>query len=371
MKIERVDLFQLEVPIVHVYETSYGRIDRAHPLILKFYTPDFTLFTECAAGAVKGFSYETIGTAREVLKGELLPAIIGRNVHDPAEFWQWCGHLRGHPMAKASVENAFWIIKALEEGKSLAALLGNEKERLVAGAGIGIQASPEALVGMADHYLAQGYTKIKIKIKPGRDLAYVAALRKAHPDVPLMVDANNAYTLDDIETLQTLDTFDLLMIEQPLGYDDIFEHAKLQARLKTPIGLDESIQGPYFARIAIEMNACGCINIKQCRMAGLARSCEVHDICQDAGIGVWCGGMLETGIGRAVLLALSGLPNFVYPMDIGASNKHFFQDIVSPEIKLNADGTISVPSAPGLGVEVDEKQLDRFTVARDIIRGRG
>jgi len=311
-----------------------------------------------------------MGTALEVLRQNIIPAVMGREISDPLEFHQLCKGFRGHPMAKASVENAFWIYKALEKKQSLAELLGNQKDRLIAGAGIGIQSTPEALVKLVDQYLEEGYTKIKVKIKPGQDLKYVAAVRKSHPQIALMVDANNAYSLDDIDTMKALDEFDLLMIEQPLAYDDIYYHAKLQSQLKTPIGLDESINGPYFAQLAIELKACGCINIKQCRVAGLARAREIHDICADAGIGVWCGGMLETGIGRAILLALSGLPNFTYPMDIGASDKYFFQDIVEPEFKLNSDGTLSVPKAPGLGVEVNEEVLDRYTVAREVIRFR-
>ena len=368
MKIDRVDLIHLEVPIVQSYETSYGIIDHAEPLILKFYSKDFTVFTECSAGAVKGFSYETVGTAREVLKSLLLPAVMGQEIDEPADFWKLCRGFRGHPMAKAAVENAFWIFKALEENRSLADLLGNQKERLTAGAGIGLQPSTEKLVDLVSHYLDEGYTKIKIKIKPGQDIKSVAAVRKVYPQVALMVDANNAYSLDDIDMLKALDQFNLLTIEQPLAYDDIFYHAKLQSQIKTPIGLDESIHGPYFARIAVEMGACGCINIKQCRVAGLARAREIHDICQDAGIGVWCGGMMETGIGRAILLALSGLPNFIFPMDIGATNKYFFRDIVDQEFKLNSDGTITVPRDIGLGVTVNEKILDRYTVARDVIR---
>ena len=368
MKIERVDLIQLRIPIVNSYETSYGRIDHAEPLILKFYTADFSAYTECSAGAVPGFSYETLGTAKEVLRNMLLPAVMGKVINDPADFWRLCHHLRGHPMAKAAVENALWVFKALEQARPLADLLGNDKDRLTAGAGVGIQATTAELVDRVGQYLSQGYTKIKMKIKPGQDVGCVAAVRKAYPQIALMVDANNAYSLDDIDTLKALDEFDLLMIEQPLAYDDIFDHAKLQSSIRTPIGLDESIQGPYFARIAIEMKACSCINIKQCRVAGLARSREIHDICQAGGIGVWCGGMMETGIGRAVLLALSGLPNFTYPMDIGASNKYFFRDIVDPEFTLNSDGTITVPREPGLGVEVNEKRLDKFIVARDVVR---
>lgn len=368
MIIDRVDLIQLNLPIVDAYETSYGRIEHAQPLILKFYTADFTVFTECSAGAVPGFSYETLGTAKEVLKNQILPAVMGKTIEDPFDFWHLCKHLRGHPMAKAAVENALWVFKALAEDRPLAEVLGNDKDRLAAGAGVGIQATAGALVDRIGRYLDQGYTKIKMKIKPGQDIERVAAVRKSYPHIALMVDANNAYSLEDIDTLKALDAFDLLTIEQPLAYDDIFYHAKLQAHLKTPIGLDESIHSPYFAQLAIEMKACGCINIKQCRVAGLGRAMKIHDICRDSGIGVWCGGMMETGIGRAVLLALSGLPNFTYPMDIGASNKYFFKDIVEPDITLNSDGTITVPRKPGLGVDVNENRLDRFTVARDVIR---
>lgn len=368
MKIDRVDMIHLEVPIIQPYETSYGLTDHAEPLILKFYTRDFIVYTECSAGAVRGFSYETIGTAREILKSQLIPAVLGKEISEPADFWKLCGKFRGHPMAKAAVENAFWIFKALEQQLSLADILGNREDRLMAGAGIGLQSSPQKLLDLVSHYLEEGYTKIKIKIKPGQDIESVDAIRKVYPQVSLMVDANNAYSLDDIDAMKALDEYELLTIEQPLAYDDIFYHARLQSQLKTPIGLDESIHGPYFAQIAIEMGACGCINIKQCRVSGLARAREIHDICRAADIGVWCGGMMETGIGRAVLLALSGLPGFIFPMDIGATNKYFARDIIEEEFKLNADGTITVPRNIGLGVTVNEKTLDRFTVARDVIR---
>ena len=368
MKIDRVDLIHLKIPIIRAYETSYGRIDHAEPLILKFYTADAAVFTECSAGAVPGYSYETDGTANSVLKDLLLPRVLGKDFDEPADFWRLCADVRGHPMAKAAVENAFWILKAESENRSLAALLGNVRKRLLAGAGVGIQPTVEHLIELVGHYLSQGYTKIKMKIKPGTDIERVAAVRKEFPNITLMVDANNAYTLDDMDTIMALDAFDLQVIEQPLAYDDIVDHAKLQTRLQTAIGLDESIQGPYHARIAIEMQACRSMNIKQCRVAGLTRAVKIHDMCRDAGIGVWCGGMMETGIGRAVLLALSGLPNYTYPMDIGASDKYFIQDVVNPQFTLNSDGTLTVPDGPGLGVEVDERRIDALTVGREVIR---
>jgi len=368
MKIERVDLIQLQLPIVGHFETSYGRKYSSDKLILKFYTPDFVTYTECVAGTVLGYSYETIGTALVVLKELLLPAVMGQPLDGPEDFWKLCGRFRGHPMAKAAVENAFWILKALEEGRPLARLLGHDRDRVTAGVSVGIQDSAEELIDLIGGYLAEGYPKIKMKIKPGLDVARVEAVRRAYPDITLMVDANNAYSLADLDVLKALDQFDLLMIEQPLAYDDIFDHAKLQPQLKTPICLDESIHGPYFARVAIEMKACRIINIKQGRVSGLARAKKVHDICQRGGLGVWCGGMFETGVGRAVLVALAGLPNFIYPSDISASRRYYPRDIVDPEFSLNPDGTISVPQGPGLGVEVNEKVLDGYTTAREVIR---
>ena len=212
-----------------------------------------------------------------------------------------------------------------------------------------------------------GYPRIKIKIKPGMDIDYVATVRKAFPDIQLMVDANNAYSLSDMNTLKALDEFNLLMIEQPLAYDDIFDHAKLQQQLKTPVCLDESIHGPYFARVALETKACRIINIKQGRVAGLARAKEIHDICQAGDVGVWCGGMFETGVGRALIVALAGLPNFFYPSDISASERYYPRDIVDPEFTLNPEGTISVPTEPGLGVTVNEDVLSSSIVSTEKI----
>ena len=368
MRIERVDLIRIKMPIVGHFETSYGRRYDSDKLILKFYTPDFETYTECVAGTALGYSYETIGTAREVLKSHLLPAIMGQELNGPDDFWRMCGRFRGHPMAKAAIENALWIITAMEKNTSLAKLLGNEKDRVTAGVSIGIQDSSQELVDLAAQYLEQGYPRIKMKIKPGADVKRVAAMRDAYPDVPLMVDANNAYSMDDLDILKALDGFNLIMIEQPLAYDDIHDHAKLMPQLKTPLCLDESIHGPYFARVAIEVKACKIINIKQGRVAGLVRSKEVHDMCRQADIGVWCGGMFETGVGRAIQVALAGLPNFIYPNDISASARYYPRDIVDPEFKLNPDGTISVPEEPGLGVEVNQKALDGYTIAREVVR---
>lgn len=368
MRIDRVDIIQIQMPVVRPYETSYGTVDKFDRLVLKFYTADFPVYTDCASGSLIGFSYETLGTARDVLKNHILPAVMGKTINGPEDFPRLCKGLPGHPMAKASVENAFWILKAMALNVSLAELIGNRRDRLEAGAGVGIQRTPEELIDLVGKYLNQGYTKIKMKIKPGVDRERIEAVRKAYPEISLMVDANNAYSTADIDALKDLDHFGLLMIEQPLEEDNILGHAKLQAGIKTPVGLDESIRSPFLARMAIEMKACRCINIKQCRVGGLAQAIEIHDICRRNGVGVWCGGMMETGPGRAVLLALSGLPNFIYPLDIGDSHKYFFRDIISPPFTLNDDATLTVPRGTGLGVDVDEKALEDFTVAREILR---
>lgn len=368
MRIRRVDFILLKMPRVGTFETSYGRQHDVERLLLKIHGGDFVVYTECVAETDLGYSYETIGTAREILKVYLLPTLAGKELEDPHAFWEFCGRFRGHPMAKAAVENALWILKAMEQDKPLARILGNYADRVLSGVSIGIQKDPQQLVEMANRFVEQGYPRLKLKIKPGADIAFVEAVRNAFPEVPLTLDANNAYTLRDIETLTALDRFDLLMIEQPLAYDDIHDHAKLQAQITTPICLDESIHGPEQARVAIETKACGVINIKQGRVGGLTKAIEIHDLCQEAGIGVWCGGMGETGVGRAIQAALAGLPNFVYPNDISASDRYFSKDIIEPQFVLNPDGTINVPQERGLGVIVDERTLDRYTIAREVMR---
>jgi o-succinylbenzoate synthase len=370
MKIERVDLIHIRMNLVSPFQTSYGQDFEMDKIVLKVYTPDVFAYSECVAEGYPYYAYETVGTVSEILRKFILPSVMGINLRGPEDCWEKISKFRGHPMAKAAVENAVWILKALEEGKPLGKLLGGEKDRVVAGVPIGIQDHVGKLIERIGLYLSKGYPRVKIKIKPGKDLAVVDAVRKQFPDIPLMVDANNAYSLSDLKTLKSLDAYRLLMIEQPLAYDDMVDHAKLQSQMDTPICLDESIHGPYDARIAAELNACRIINIKQGRVGGLAPACEVHKIAQDKGIGVWCGSMLETGIGQAVNLAIASLPNFVYPNDIHESELFWVKDLIDPPVTLNSDGTISVPSEPGLGVKVNEEVLEHFTVAREVIRFR-
>jgi O-succinylbenzoate synthase len=370
MKIERADIIHIRMNLVSPFQTSYGEDYEMDKIVLKVYTPDMIAYSECVAEGYPYYAYETVGTVSEILRKFILPSVMGIHLSGPEECWEKISRFRGHPMAKAAVENAVWILKALEEGKPLGKLLGGEKDRVPAGVPIGIQDHVEKLIELIGLHLRKGYPRVKIKIKPGKDLDVVEAVRKQFPDITLMVDANNAYSLSDLKTLKALDPYRLLMIEQPLAYDDIVDHAKLQSQMDTPICLDESIHGPYYARIAAELNACRIINIKQGRVGGLAPACEVHKIAQDKGIGVWCGSMLEMGIGQAVNLAIASLPNFVYPNDIHESELFWVKDLIDPPVTLNSDGTISVPSEPGLGVKVNEDVLEHFTVGREVIRSR-
>lgn len=367
MKIERVDLIHIRMPLVSPFETSMGRHEDLEKLILKAYTPDGTAYSECVASAKPFYGQETIGTARHILRDFILPTILGRDIAGPEEYQKMISPFRGHAMAKAVVENALWVLKAEEEGSSLAALIGGAKDGIQSGVSIGIQRTPEELLDQIAGYLEAGYPRIKIKIKPGKDLDLLEAVRLRYPHIPLMVDANAAYTLRDMAPLKAMDEFGLQMIEQPLSHEDLLDHAKLQARLKTPLSLDESINGPHSARAAAELGACRIINIKQGRVGGILPAMEVHDIAWEHGMGVWCGGMLETGIGRAVNVALATLPNFIYPSDISASERYWERDIIDPEFRINGDGTIDVPKGPGLGVAVNESFLARVTLGRETV----
>jgi o-succinylbenzoate synthase len=368
MKIERVDLIQIRMRLKAPFETSYGRQSELDKLIIKVYTHDETAYSECTVGNQPLDSYETLETAKYILKSFIIPSIMGSELRGPDHYWEKIARFRGHPMAKAAMENAIWTLKAMEEGIPLAKCLGGQRDKILSGVSIGIQNSTEELIERIASYLSQGYPKVKIKIKPGKDVNTIEEVRHHFPDITLMVDANNAFSLNHMETLEAMDQFNLLMIEQPLGHDDMVDHSRLQAKLETPICLDESINSPSAARVAAALHACRIINIKQGRVGGLTQALEVHNIAQANGMGVWCGGMLETGIGRAVNVAIATLPNFIYPSDISASDRYWERDLIDPPFAINPDGTIDVPSEPGLGVKVNEAVLDRFTVEQEIIR---
>jgi O-succinylbenzoate synthase len=366
MHIEVVETRVVEMNLVSPFTTSFGTQLTRPCILIRLHAEGVDGWGECVAGEGPWYSYETIGTAWHVLHDYILPLIVGQDLQDAADLWQRLGRIRGHRMAIAGVEQALWDLQARATGISLAQAIGADRSEIAVGVSIGIQRSPQQLVEVVERHLAQGYQRIKLKIAPGQDLPFVAAVRERFPDILLSVDANSAYHLSDLEHLRQLDAFDLLMIEQPLDEEDIVDHATLQRALKTAICLDEAICTPDDARHAIALGSCRIINIKPGRVGGILRSKQIHDLCQSAGIPVWCGGMLETNIGRANNVALAALPNFRLPSDISASARYYHQDIAGPSFTLTPRGTIAVRDAPGSGVDIDPEALDRFTTRREL-----
>lgn len=364
MKIEALTLHHIRLPLVAPFETSFGSIDHKECILVELRAEGLTGYGESAVERDPGYNYETTGTAWHILKDFVSPLILGKDVTDAADFQRRVAGIRGHHLAKAGVEMALWDLLGKRDGKSLKEMFGGERDKVEVGVSIGIQGTASALVRVAEGYVKQGYNRLKIKIKPGRDVEDTSMVREAFPDIRLQVDANSAYSLATSETLRPLDQLDLLLIEQPLFEDDIWDHRVLQAQFKTPICLDESVVSPRHARYAIEMKACRIINIKPGRVGGLSQGLEIHDMCRTQGMPVWCGGMLETGVGRASSLAIASLPGFTLPGDISASERYFPGDITHERFTLNPDSTIDVPDAPGLGVTVDEKTLQGFTLAK-------
>ena len=369
MKISTITLAHLRMPLLGHFETSFGRIDERECILITIQSDGLTGYGECAADRDPGYSYETTGTAWHILKDFISPLLLGQDVKDAADFQRRVAGIRGHPMAKAGVEMALWDLAGKRQGRSLRDLFGGTSEKVDVGVSVGLQESPQRLVQVVEQYLSDGYRRIKIKIKPGRDIDDARAVRQAYPEIRLQVDANSAYTLETSAVLRALDDLRLLLIEQPLSEDDIWDHRKLQREFRTPICLDESIVSPRHARYALEMEACRVINIKPGRVGGLSQGIAIHDLCRQAGMPVWCGGMLETNVGRAANLALASLPGFSLPGDISASARYYAHDITHETFSLNSDSTITVPSGPGLGVTLDETALKKVTVAQTTLRG--
>jgi len=369
MQLDSVELFHLSMRLKAPFETSFGVEHDRECLILKVQGEGLAGWGECVAGQFPGYSYETAATAWHMLKDFYIPVLLAAPLQGIRDFRERIAHLRGHPMARAGLEMALWDLWGKAQGKSVKELLGGDRPRVPVGVSIGLQDSTPALLQTVQGYVDSGYARVKLKIKPGRDLEPVRAVRQAFPDLPLQVDANSAYTLADSQTFQAMDDLDLLMIEQPLAEDDLLDHVRLQAELKTALCLDESILSARIARQALEAGACRIINIKAGRVGGLTEAAAVHDVCREAGAPVWCGGMLETGIGRASNLALASLPGFTLPGDISASERYYAEDIAEPLFELNPDSTIQVPEGPGLGVQVVEAALQRATLRRELVRG--
>ncbi|MCK6600583.1 MAG: o-succinylbenzoate synthase [Bacteroidetes bacterium] len=364
MRIDRIELIHVKLVLVSPFVTSMGvELDEEH-IIIRVDGEGVTGWGESVAEGTPFYSYETVSTAWPVLSGFLIPWTLGKtfsSVGDAIQSWE---KVRGHRMAKAGLEAALWDLFAKAEGRSLASLLGGKKDRVDVGVSIGIQDSVPHLLSKVDGYLKEGYQRIKIKIAPGQDLDLVKGIRKEFPDIRLQVDANSAYSLADIPLFKAMDDDRLILIEQPLGYDDIYFHSKLQKELRTPVCLDESIHSEADTLAALELDSCRIINIKPGRVGGFSESKKIHDLCLSRNVPVWCGGMLESGIGRAGNVALASLPGFTLPGDISASKKYYAFDIVDPEFTVNPDGTMTVPTGPGIGVEVNMKNLDRVTVTR-------
>ena len=369
VKLERVIVREISLPLVHFFETSFGRIHGRRVLLVEVRADGLSGWGECVADDAPGFSYETVDTVWPVLSRFLVPRMLGVRFSRADEFPGRVRSVRGHPMAKAGLEAALWDLQAKAAGMPLWKLLGGRHRRIPCGVSIGIQDHPDILLGKIEQELEAGYRRIKIKIKPGWDLDVVAAVRKRFPRISLMVDANSAYGRKDFDHLAELDRFDLLMMEQPLEYDDVFRHVELQARLRTPICLDESIRHRRDADHAIAVGACRIVNIKMGRVGGHTEARAVHDVCRAGGVPVWCGGMLVTGIGRAHNVALSTLENFTLPGDVSASRRYFHRDTARPPIEVDSDGTITPSLEPGIGYEPDLEWIDRITVRSETWSG--
>ena len=362
MKIEKIELFLCRLPLVHFFETSFGRsYDRTFVLV-RVQGAGHEGWGESVAEANPYYSSETTETVWHIIAGFIAPLIVGQTFDHPREIYPALRRIRGHNMAKAGVEMAIWDLHARNEGRPLSRVLGGTRDRIASGVSIGIQDSFDQLMEKIEKELAAGYQRIKIKIKPGWDVEAVERVRGKFGNIPLQVDANAAYSLDDTDLLARLDPFGLLLIEQPLDYDDVMDHAVLQRRLKTPVCLDESIHTVRIARDAIDAKACQIINIKPGRVGGHQASIELHDLCAAHGIPVWHGGMLESGIGRAHNIHLASLPNFTLPGDIAASKRYYEPDLIDPPIDIAKDGTIAVPTSPGIGVNIVRERVDKATL---------
>jgi O-succinylbenzoate synthase len=355
------------MPLIAPFQTSFGEASLRRMLLLELDADGATGWGECTAGEDPYYSYETVETAWHILRDFLWPIVKYKEFASAAEVWDLLSRVRGHNMAKAALETALWDAEAKQKNLPLAGLLGGRRDEISCGVSIGIQPDIATLHAKVEKELAAGYQRIKIKIKPGNDVEPARALREKFPRLRLMVDANSAYRLQDAPLLKKLDAFYLIMIEQPLGHDDIYSHAALQRQLDTPICLDECIHDIEHARAAIEIGACKIINLKLGRVGGHTPARRIHDHCQQKSIPVWCGGMLESGIGRAHNIAMSTLPNFTLPGDVSASRRYWSEDIIEPEVEVTPQGTIKVPTAAGIGYTPRLDRIESLTQRREVL----
>ena len=368
MKVEAVTIRELRMPLKYFFETSFGRSESRRVLLVTAHCEGVEGWAECVAGDGPFFSYEWVETAWATLRDFLVPAIVGVTLQEAKESVALMSRVRGHNMAKAALENALWDAEAHQKQQPLWKLLGGTVNEIACGVSIGIQDSHEQLLEKIETELYAGYQRIKVKVKPGWDVEVLTKIRQRWPRILLSCDANSAYRSTDLEHLRKFDDFKLLMIEQPLWDDDIYQHSRLQRELQTSICLDESIRQARDAEEAIELGACRIMNIKVGRVGGFTEAIAIHDVCQRHGIPVWCGGMLETGIGRAHNVALSTLPNFRLPGDVSASKRYWAEDIVQPEIEVSSRGTIGVHDVAGTGYEVRTERIQKLTVRAETLR---
>jgi o-succinylbenzoate synthase len=370
-RIESITVREVRLALKEPFRISSGVQSHRRIVLVRLAGEGAEAWGECVAGEHPNYSPENADTAWLAIREWLAPRLLGRRFAGPGEVWPALDqNVRGHHMAKAALEMAAWELAARAAGRPLAELLGGVARRIPVGVSLGIQESPAALVAKASAARDRGYQKIKLKIEPGSDVEFVRAVRLAlGPEAPLMADANNAYRLEDAAHLQQLDELGLLMIEQPLAWDDLLRHAELQRRLATPLCLDESITGPERAADMIALGAGRIVNIKPGRVGGFRQSLAIHDLCARHGVPVWCGGMLESGIGRGHNVALASLPNFTLPGDLSPSERYWDRDIVEPEWTMDRDGWVDVPrDRPGIGVSVDLARIEALTVRREELR---
>jgi len=368
MKIDGIILRELQIPLIRPFETSFGVTRDRRILLAEIRSEGLTGWGECTAGERPFFSGESTDTAWQVILNELGPMLAAESPEHGGKCPRIFHRVRGNRMAKATLENAIWDLEAQREGIPLAQLLGGVRETIACGVSLGIQRSISELLAIVERELAAGYQRIKLKCKPGWDVEVFEQVRSRYPEIMLSCDANSAYRLRDSDHITTFDEFDLLMIEQPLWHDDFYYHSMLQKRLNTAICLDESIHNRRDALAAIEMESCKIINIKLGRVGGFSEAIAIHNAAQERGIPVWCGGMLESGIGRAHNIALSSLENFTLPGDVSASARYWAEDIVEPEITVTSAGEIEIPDTPGRGYEVRADLIERLTVRKEDIR---
>lgn len=366
MRLDRVRLRQIRMPLVRPFETSFGRTTERRILLVEVVDSDGAAgWGEVTCGERPFYNEEWVDCAWLVLRDFAVPRVVGREIAAAAEVGELTAAVRGHRMALGGLEAACWELEARKLGRPLWKHIGGSRRKIPCGVSIGIQSTVGELLDLIADELEAGYRRIKIKIKPGWDVDVVREVRRRFPGIPLMADANSAYTLGDAERLGALDEFGLMMLEQPLGHDELIDHAEMQRQIRTPLCLDECIRTAHHARQATRLGACRVINVKLGRVGGFAEALRVHDVCREAGVPVWCGGMLEAGIGRAHNIALSTLENFSLPGDVSASKRYWARDIIDPPVRVSPDGTITPSDAPGLGFDLDLARIEALTERRE------